>query len=219
LTGKFISKSGALLFAIFIAFSRPAFADLIGTQVTGYYGAQASYPDNNLFDPGTNVIPPAYLNSGGTTVTISGTAVEFGAESVAARITADFTGDTLTLTAAPLGLPVVFTTPVVYVFTGTGQFTSLATISDNFTDGGLIASLNDQIMTFQWSGQTAFTQPLTATYAIGSASGAAGEAPEPATYWLVGSIFIGALITRTESLRQLTGGNRSCSPFAEPKSE
>lgn len=188
-------KPLVLLFATFVAFSGPAFADLIGTQVTGYYGAQSAYPDGNLFDPATNVIPPDYLNSAGTTVTVSGTAVEFGEQDGVVRITADFTDNTLTLTAAPVDASVVPTTPEMYVFAGTGQFTSLATISDNFTDGGLIASLNNQIMTFQWSGQTEFTQPLTATYAIGSASGA-GEAPEASTAWLAGSILAGALLYR-----------------------
>jgi hypothetical protein len=127
---------------------------------------------------------------------VSGTAVEFGEQDGVVRITADLTGDTLTLTTAPVDPPVEFATPVVFAFTGTGQFTSLATISDNFTDGGLIASLNDQIMTFQWSGQTEFTQPLTATYAIGSAAGGVGEAPEPSTYWLFGSVLAGALLYR-----------------------
>lgn len=195
MTNEVIWKRLALFFATFIAFSCPAFADLIGTQITGYYGAQAAYPDANLFDPSTNVIPPDYLNSVGTTVPVSGTAVEFGEQDGVIRITADFTGDTLTLTAAPVDAAVASTTPVMYVFTGTGQFTSLATISDNFTDGGLIANLNDQIMTFQWAGQAEFTQPLTATYAIGSASGV-GEAPEASTAWLAGGVLAAALFYR-----------------------
>jgi hypothetical protein len=195
LNRKVISNSLALIFVIFISFSCPVFADLLGTQITGYYGAQASYPDNNLFDPATNVIPADYRNSGGTTVTVSGTAIEFGEGDRFLRITADFTGDTLTLTAAPMDLPVTSTVPVIYAFTGVGQFTSLATISDNFTDGGLIASLNDQTMTFRWAGQTEFTQPLTATYAIGSISGA-GEAPEPSTAWLIASVIVGAFFFR-----------------------
>lgn len=204
MTRKVISKPLAILFASFIAFCCPAFADLIGTQITGYYGAQASYPDNNLFDPATHVISPDYLNSGGTTVNVSATAIEFGEENGVVRITADFTGDTLTLTAAPTDSPVLSATPVVYVFTGAGQFTSLATISDNFTDGGLIASLNDQVMTFQWAGQTDFAQPLTATYSVGSAGNVEG-APEPSTCWLVGCIVIWIVLYRNRKYLLIKG--------------
>lgn len=204
MTAKVILKPLVLFSAFFLAFSCPALADLIGTQVTGYYGAEASYPNNNLFDPDTNVIPPDYLNSGGTTVTVSGTAVEFGEETRPVRITADFTGDTLTLTASPVDPPVTSTTPVSYVFTGTGQFTSLATIADNFTDGGLIANLNDQTLTFQWAGQTEFTQPLTATYAIGSVSGV-GETPEAPTAWLAGGALIAALLYRNRKYLPIKG--------------
>lgn len=175
----------AVALASLVFFAHPLFADLIGTQVTGYYGSASAYPDNNLFDPLSQPIPSNYLNSAGTTVTIDGTAIEFGEQSGVALITADFSGTQLTLTTTPLDPPVFSAVPVVYIFTGTGQFTSLTAVSDTFP-GGLTAQLDGQAITIGWLGQTEFTQPLTATFAIGSSGGSGVDVvPEPGTGWLM----------------------------------
>lgn len=73
-------------------------ASLTGTSVTG----SLTFPGDpsNYFDPGYQYAPGADLNAlFGTTVTISDTAVEFGFDdTVANALSADFAGNTLTIT-------------------------------------------------------------------------------------------------------------------------
>ena len=88
--------------------SFPAWADLTGTQVTGSLQFSAPPPVGiNYFDPANQYVdgplgtfPGGSLNSSGTTVTISGTAVEFGYKDSDNTDSANFTGSQLTINAA-----------------------------------------------------------------------------------------------------------------------
>ena len=77
-------------------FALPGRASLAGTSVTGslvFTGLPSNY-----FDPGYGFVPASgYLNVSGTTVTISDTAVEFGYDDGASRISADFTNNQLVI--------------------------------------------------------------------------------------------------------------------------
>jgi hypothetical protein len=125
-----------------------ASATLIGTQVTGalYF---LGYPAN-YFDPTTGRVPAGYLNTAGTTVTIATNAVEFGYSDGAVTVTADFTATQLVVTDHVL-LTGAHYNPLQLVFSNTA-FSSLATVSDSFPNGGLTSSLSGNVITLNWSG-------------------------------------------------------------------
>ena len=91
----------SLLLFLCVAFGRLAGADstLVGSQVTGLLNMPPL--GGNLFDPNNGGFwgPPLpfYLNSAGTTVTISESAPEFGFGSAPLVLAANFTSTTLTI--------------------------------------------------------------------------------------------------------------------------
>ena len=86
--------SSALL--VMSACALPARASLIGSSVNG--SLTFTGDPTNYFDPNNNFVPPAgYLNASGTTVAVSGSAVEFGFDDGASLITADLVANQITL--------------------------------------------------------------------------------------------------------------------------
>jgi hypothetical protein len=122
-------------------------ATLVGTQVTGvldFTGYMLNY-----FDPANGLVPAGFLNTAGTNVTVSSTAVEFGYSDGTTTITADFTGTQLTVTDYPLRTGQF--NPLQMVFTNS-VFTNLSAAADSFPNGGLSGSLSGQVITLQWAG-------------------------------------------------------------------
>ena len=154
-------------------FPSPNYAALIGTSVTG--SLEFNGGPLNFFDPVFGFVPNGYLNSAGTTVTISNSAVEFGYDDSANRITADFTDNQLVISnlveASSSNLPFTM------VFTDTalsGQV--VTTVSDNFP---LTYSLNGSVLTVNWAGGNVTTgQTFTGTFNI-------APAPEPSAVGLL----------------------------------
>ena len=76
--------------------SLPASASLVGTSVTG--SLTFSGDPSNYFNPGYGFVPASgYLNFSGVTVTVSNSAVEFGYDDGASRISADFSDNKVTI--------------------------------------------------------------------------------------------------------------------------
>jgi hypothetical protein len=122
-------------------------ATLVGTQVAGglYFPGRLQ----NYFDSANGFVPAGYLNTTGTTVTISATAVEFGYSDGTAVITADFTGNQLMVTDEPQYTATYL--PLQLVFTNTA-FTNLTAGADSFPNGGVAASLSGDVITLAWAG-------------------------------------------------------------------
>jgi MYXO-CTERM domain-containing protein len=138
----------------------PAWADLIGSQVTGSLQFTAPPPTGpNYYDPAngyvngpSGVFPGGSLNSAGTTVAISGSSIEFGFHDGANTDSADFTGSQLTITDIDVG----GANPWTMIFTDSA-FTSLSKVSDNFINGGLTGVLVGDVLTVNWGGDPNFT--------------------------------------------------------------
>jgi hypothetical protein len=119
-----------------MTFAAPAKADLVGTHVTGSLKFEGN--PTNYFDPANGFVPTGYLNkTGGPTVTISATGVEYGFHDGANTDSADFTGSTLSIKDISNGGSSAF----VMTFTDAAfSGLKLTKVSDTF-DGGLTASL------------------------------------------------------------------------------
>lgn len=165
-----------LTVAALLLVTMPASAGLIGTPVTGYYGSIREYPTRNLFDPAQGFVPRGYLNEAGTTVTISGSTIEFAEETSIALIAADFTDTELILTHLPL-VPLASSDPVIFTFTGAGQFRSVVKVSDDYPNGGFNYALNGQVLTLTWAGGD--LKPQKAVFDINSV-------PEPSVFAMTG---------------------------------
>jgi len=162
----------------------PGNAALVGTSVSGSLAFDGD--PSNYFDPGYGFVPTSgYLNAAGTTVTISNGAVEFGFDDGSSRISADFSGNQVTLndlieTAEPTNsFQLVFTDPAF-----AGQ--SLSSVSDTFPI--VSYSAVGDVITFNYAGGTPTVgQNLTATFNF-----APTPVPEPST---AGTLSISVLAT------------------------
>jgi hypothetical protein len=143
-----IFKLSTIAFAIAAAClaTSTAKADLIGTSVTG--SLQFTGSATNFFDPANGFVngllgtyPGGSLNAAGTTVTISGTATEFGFMDTINTDSADFTGTQLTVTDVTR----VGSNSATYTFTDTA-FNSLSLVSNSFP-AGLTYSLSGDTIT------------------------------------------------------------------------
>src|SRR5262249_40158403 len=114
-------------------------AQLLGTTVNGQMLVSGNPP--NYFDSTNGFVPAGFGNSsmpGNPNVVIANPLVEFGYMDGFNTISANFTGNTLTLTDVSMGS----TAPITYKFTDT-VFAGLnvAETSDNFLSGGATGSL------------------------------------------------------------------------------
>jgi hypothetical protein len=161
-----------------MTFAAPAKADLVGTHVTGSLKFDGN--TKNYFDPTNGFVPTGYLNkTGGTTVTVSATSVEFGFKDGSNTDTADFTGNTLSIKDISTGGSSSF----VMTFTDAAfSGLKLAKVSDTFDDG-LTASLVGTTLTLT-SRRTEECGTYTARFTLSSLSTAA--VPEPSQLALAG---------------------------------
>lgn len=146
-------------------------ADLIGTSVNGsiqFGGNPLNYydPVNGFVNGPNGVFPGGSLNASGTTVTISGTAVEFGYMDGANTDSADFTGSQLIIkdivATAAANWTQTFVNPA---------FSSLSKVSDNFVNGGVTGTLVGDVLTVTWGGTGVAAGELTAVFNVGSSPG------------------------------------------------
>lgn len=167
--------------ALLSVFSLPGDAALVGTSVTG--SLTFSGDPSNYFDPGYGFVPASgYLNFSGVTVTVSATAVEFGYDDGASRISADFIDNKVTVSdlielAGPTnGFQMTFTDSA---FAGKGLIASsnLFPISQY--------SVSGDVITLDYKGGNPMQgQTLTATFSIVAV-------PEPS---VAGFLLIAALV-------------------------
>ena len=155
----FVLAAAALVLA---TSARVEAATLIGTQVSGvldFIGFMKNY-----FDPVNGLVPAGYLNTSGSTVTISSNAVEFGFADSTTTITAEFTSSQLIVEDQPKAT--AHYNPLQLIFTNSA-FTSLAEVSDTFPDGGLTGSLNGPVITLNWAGGNLTSgQPVQAVFNV-----------------------------------------------------
>lgn len=161
-------------------YALPGNATLVNTSVTGSltFAGHAS----NYFDPGFGFVPATgYLNTSGTTVTISDSAIEFGFDDGGSLITADFSDNQVTVkdlieTPGPTNsFQMMFTDPAF-----AGQY--LLRAADSFPLSGF--SLTGNVITFDYAGGNPTTgQTLSATFNVTAV-------PEPST---LGSLSVAVL--------------------------
>ena len=166
--------------ALLSVFSLPGNAALVGTSVTGSltFGGDPS----NYFDPGYGFVPATgYLNIGGTTATVSNSAVEFGFDDGASRISADFfdtqftISDLIESSGTNNSFQMIFADPAF-----AGQ--SLFPVSDSFPFSH--DSIVGDLLTLNYAGGAPLTgQTLTATFNV-------VPSPEPST---ASAVFVSAL--------------------------
>lgn len=165
-------KAAAIAAGVLILGAGGAHAALIGQQVSGSITFGASL--TNFFDPANGFVPGDTLNAAGATVTIADPGVEFGYQG-GNRYTADFTNDGVTI--QDLVLSGGANASITMTFTS-DAFLGLSIIegSDNFINGGMIASIVGNILTFTWAGGEVQVEDLfTASYRF-----VGGEVPLPA---------------------------------------
>ncbi len=165
----------------------PVQAALLNTSVTGSLEFEGS--SSNFFDPIYNFVPDGYLNSVGTTVTISNTAVEFGYNDSANLINANFTDNQLVI--SDLVEANGFNYPFTLQFTNAAfSGLTITTVSDNFP---LQYSLNNDVLTMNWSGGSVIGQTFVGTYDLLST-------PEPSSAGIL--LFSGLAIVAFARLRR-----------------
>jgi hypothetical protein len=188
---------------------------LTGTLVTGSLSVNGS---PNYFDPANanppgNFIPPQYLNFEGDTVTISDSAVEFGAAGDIGGdivlITSDFLGNQLTLDLQ-YSIPannLATTPPVTFEFTDAAFVNFvLAKLSDTFANGGLTPTFNGNVLTLDWAGVTLpqSSDPQTGEY---TAVFSLNAVPEAGTTLLTGAglagLLCGAALARRKKFQRV----------------
>ena len=138
-------SSLAILLLTFVVRGQAA---LVGTSVTGSLTFRGD--PSNYFDPLYGFVPTiGYLNASGTTVTVSGSAVEFGFSDGASIISADFSGsqltvnDTVEIPGANNSFQMTFMDSAF-----AGQY--LSSISDNFPLSA--HSLTGNLITLNYAG-------------------------------------------------------------------
>ncbi len=157
----------------------PANATLVGTSVDGSLTFTAD--PSNYFDPGYGFVPAGYLNLSGTTVTVSGSGVEFGFDDGASLISADFSSNHLIisdLTEMPGPANSFQMTFTDAAFAGQ----NLILVSDGFPLAGYAVS--GDVMTLDYAGgNPTVGRTVTANFTV-------APAPEPPTF---GSLVVAML--------------------------
>ena len=168
-----------------------AFANLVGTTGTGVFTPQGGgYLPGNYFDPAflslnypsVASVPPGSANISSPTVTIAAGDNIFGYHDQYNTDTADFntSSGTLRVSDAMYGgsgaLPwnMTFTDPA---------FTGITSVTDNFINGGLNASITGDVITLAWAGSYGPVYALNGTYTavFNVTSSSSTAVPEPTT--------------------------------------
>jgi hypothetical protein len=166
-------------------------ASLIGSSVTGSMLVNNMPP--NYFDPAFGFVPSTgYLNSAGTTVMVSASAVEFGYSDSKNLDTADFGAATLTLTDVSNGGSV----PITYKFVDPAfAGLTLSTLSNNFPTGST-AALAGTTLTLTTPMFIGTSGTFSAVFSLAAAT----AVPEPAPLAMtLGTLAFGALLIRRRS--------------------
>jgi hypothetical protein len=165
---------------------------LVGTSVTGQVQYGGSGP--NYFDPSLGFVPAGYLNVGGTTVTISGSATEFAVDDFLNLQTANFTANQLIITDVSTLLAVDFRMSFKNAaFVGA----TLSEASDTFLNGGATAALSGDTITVNVPGFTA-EGTFSAVFNIGLPSASVPEGGTTIGMLAVGLAALMAKSRRTE---------------------
>ena len=153
-------SSLAILLLTFVVRGQAA---LVGTSVTG--SLTFSGDPSNYFDPLLGFVPATgYLNASGTTVMVSNSAVEFGFDDGASIISADFSGNQLTVNdTVEISGPNNSFQMNFMDSAFAGQY--LSSISDNFPLSA--HSLTGNLVALNYSGGNLSTgESLTAKFAV-----------------------------------------------------
>lgn len=141
-----------LVASVLIFIPSSANADtLLGTDVTGQM--VFTFLNVNYFDPANFSVPASgYGNSvSPNNVKIVDPGTEFGYDDGLVKITADFTGSTLTITDRCLVSSCTRSIPIFFIFTDSA-FTSPTKVSDSFQNGGLNLLMTGETIEFDWAG-------------------------------------------------------------------
>ena len=162
-------KTILALVATVLVTGTAAFANLIGTTVTGIFTPiGGGYPAGNYFDPAFltanpgigGSVPSGSANVSGPTTTLAAGDNTFGFKDSYNLDTADFNGSTLTVTDVMNQNGAL---PWIMTFTDPA-FTGITTVSDDFINGGLNASIVGDIITLTWNGSYSPVDVLHGTY-------------------------------------------------------
>ncbi|MBE7158532.1 MAG: PEP-CTERM sorting domain-containing protein [Rhodospirillales bacterium] len=142
-------------------------AGLIGTSVNGSltFGSAAT----NYFDPNNGFVPPGYLNTSGTTVSIASPAVEFGFADGDNTDTANFSAFQFTLEDTVTASASVSVSDNPFTMTFTDPAFSGLTLNKvtDFFPGGLTYSLVGSTITVHWAGGSVRTNDdYTSTFTL-----------------------------------------------------
>lgn len=175
----------ALAAAVFVT-STAAFAQLAGTSDTGTFTPSGGgYPGGNYFDPAFlsanpsigGSVPAGSANTTSPTVTIAAGDNTFGYQDTYNLDTADFNGSTLTVTDAMNENGAL---PWTMTFTDSA-FTGITTISDDFINGGIDATIAGDVITLNWDGSYSPNWVLHGTYTAEFNVSSSAAAPDGAS--------------------------------------
>jgi hypothetical protein len=188
-----------LVIAVFVASAVamvPARADLILSTVTGSLNLGSPPIAVNYFDPIHGLVPPGYENSSphtGSSVTVSGTASEFGYSNGPSTIVADFGSTTLLLSDTTTTAD---SSPLSFTFTDSAfAGLVLSKTNDTFPVGGLTATLSGTTLTVTTNDLSGVAGSFNGIFTLMSPS----AVPEPSQLTLVGVaglLFVGRFLRR-----------------------
>ena len=133
-----------ILAAMWMANASPAWADLIGTSVSGVLTLPTITGSLNQFDPVNKNVPAGFGNSASPNNVIIGPEIEFGFNNGLVANSADFTGTQVTIKAdTPQG-----EVQTVYSFTDTAFLGASISLVSNTFPSPVTETLSKDVLTF-----------------------------------------------------------------------
>lgn len=157
---------------------------LTGSSVTGSLTFDGN--PTNYFDPANGFVPPGYLNTMGTTVTIQAPAVEFGFDDGTNLDLANFSASQFTIEdVVEAAGPSASNAPFTMTFTDSAFMgMTFNKVSDSFPNGGLSYAVTGSTITISWAGgPVTANDDYTSTFTV---------VPEPST-WATALVGMGLL--------------------------